>query len=281
MNRYEEIYFLVTNLYKSRRYKDVIDKVDKYLSLNFENDRYKHNMRFMRAKSLRYLGNFDEAIAELQALAALRSEDQYVVLELLYIYYFLNRYEEGLKLIPILYKMENKYVSNQTLSIMELVMRKHLGLPASFKKGFRSDYIKSQIVNYNEELALEHIKSHNHEEYSYHGHSRFNENVDVKYLMDKVKEQLNNSEKINIIDIMEIHCFAVSGIGYDEKSICNYVKVVVCPNTNNIIAMYPFAYVGKGNIKLLDCNMDKLFKKEIKEKTNSRIDKFNKRFNLK
>ena len=80
---------------------------------------------------------------------------------------------------------------------------------------------------------------------------------------------------------MEIYCFAVSGIGYDENSICNYVKVVVCPNTNNIVAMYPFAYIEKENIKPLDCDMDRLFKREVKEKINSRIDKFNKRFNLK
>ena len=34
---------------------------------------------------------------------------------------------------------------------VELVIRKNLGLPASFKKGSRSDYIKSQIVDYDEQ----------------------------------------------------------------------------------------------------------------------------------
>jgi len=281
MNKYNEIYFLVINLYKNRRYKEVIDKVNKYLTLDFENDNYKFNMRFMKAKSLRCLGKFDEAITELVELNILQSKNPYVVQELLHIYYFLNRYKEGLGLLPTLYAIENKYMSNHSLSIMELVMRKHLGLPASFKRGTKSDYIKSQIVNYNEELALEHIKSHNRDEYSYHEHSRFNENVDVRYLLYIIKEQLSNSEKINIMDTMEIHYFAVSGIGYDENSICNYIKVVVCPNTNNIIAMYPFAYIEKENIKPLDCDMNKLFTKEEKESSNSRIDKFNRRFNLK
>ena len=281
MDKYGEIYLLIVDLYKSKRYKDVVDKVNKYLSLDFKNHNFKHKMRFMRAKSLRYLGQFEEAIEELKELTTSKSNDNYILMELLYIYYFLNRYDKCLELLPILYTIDNKYVSNQTLSIMELVIRKNLGLPAGFKKGSKSDYIKSQIVNYNEELALEHIKSHKQDEYSYHGHSRFNENIDVKYLMNIVKEQLRNSEKINLIDVMEIHCFAVSGIGYDENSICNYIKVVVCPNTNNIISMYPFAYIGKENIKPLDCDMNRLFKKAEKESSNSRIDKFNKRFNLK
>jgi len=120
MNKYNEIYFLVINLYKNRRYKEVIDKVNKYLTLDFENDNYKFNMRFMKAKSLRCLGKFDEAITELVELNILQSKNPYVVQELLHIYYFLNRYKEGLGLLPTLYAIENKYMSNHSLSIMEL-----------------------------------------------------------------------------------------------------------------------------------------------------------------
>ena len=45
--------------------------------------------------------------------------------------------------------------------------------------------------------------------------------------------------------------------------------------------MYPFSKIEKEEVKVLNCDREKLFKNEEKEKTISRIDKFNKRFNLK
>ena len=281
MNRYSEIYNLISKLYENRKYKEVVDKVNKYINIGFENESYEHNLKFLRAKSLRYLGKFEEAIEELKELSLVEQDRSYSKLELFYIYYFLNRYNEALELLPELYLMKNKYVSNYTLLIAELVMKKQLGMHVDFKRGTKSDYIKEQIVNYNEEEALEHIKSHITDEESYNEHSKFNVGINIDYLMQCVKKDLKNNKKANLVDILEIHYFAVPSVGYDSNSVCNYIKVVVVPNTTNIIAMYPYAYVEINEINMLDCDLDKLFNRNKVEKSTSQIDRFNNRFKLK
>lgn len=278
MNRYSEIYNLISKLYENRKYKEVVDKVNKYINIGFENQAYAHNLKFLRAKSLRYLGRFEEAIKDLKELSTSEKDRSYSKLELFYIYYFLNRYNEALKLLSELYLMKNKYVSNYTLLIAELVIKKQLGMHVDFKRGTKSDYIKEQIVNYDESKALEHIKSHVRNEDSYNEHSKFNTGINLNYLMECVKKDLKNNKKANIVDILEIHYFAVPGIGYDSNNLCNYIKVVVVPNTTDIIAMYPYAYIEVDDVNLLNCDLNKLFNRE---KNTSRIDKFNNRFNLK
>lgn len=278
MNRYREIYNLISKLYENRKYKEVVDKVNKYINIGFENEAYAHNLKFLRAKSLRYLGKFEEAIKDLKELSVIETDRSYSKLELFYIYYFLTRYEEALKLLPELYLMKNKYVSNYTLFIAELVMKKQLGISVDFKRGTKSDYIKEQIIKYDEGKTLEHIKSHARYEESHNKHSCFSDGVNLNYLTECVKKDLKNNKKANIIDILEVHYFAVPGIGYDTNNLCNYIKVVVVPNTTNIITMYPYAYIEVDNVNLLNCDLSKLFNRE---KNTSRIDKFNNKFNLK
>ena len=281
MNKYYEMYNRIMKLYSGRRYKEFIRSADKFLKLDLKNGNYIHNIKFLKSKALRYLGYFDEAILELRELRNMENDDSCSTLELYYIYYFLNRYEEALELLPRLYLEEKKPIHNHTLLITELVMKKHLGLPIRLKNGTRSDYIKDQILNYSYDRALEHIECHKYMDETNSDHSCFYENVDVGYLMECVKANIKHHEKVNQIDALEIHCFSVFGIGYDQNNMCNYLKVVVCPNTTNIITMYPFAHVEGENFLPLECDMDKLFKKDLKEKTISRIDRFNKRVNLK
>lgn len=281
MSKHEEIYEMTKKLYGNKKYKEVINSVEKYLKLNFLNKNFEHNMRFFKAKSLRYLGRFDEAILEFKELSKCDNDNLYSVEELFYIYYYLNRYEEALELLPILYNNKEKHVSNHTLLIIEIVMKTHLGIPIDYRKGSRSDYIKEQIINYDSQKAIQHITAHKYEDYSKSIHSRFNEDVNIEYLMESVKKNINNSEKLNRRDALEIHWFSVFGIGYDNNTTCNYLNVVVCPNTKNIITMYPFSQIGNEEVKILNCDFDKLFNKKNEVKSISRIDKFNRRFNLK
>lgn len=281
MKKYGEIYSLIVELYKVKKYKEVVDKVDKYINIGFKNKRYVYNMRFLRAKSLRYLGRFDEAINQLKELINDPSDKSFSKLELFFIYYYLHRYEEALELLPDLYETNGKYFSNQSISITELVIRKNLGLPVSFRKGSKSDYIKSQIVNYNEQIAIQHINEHTYYEDSHQEHSLFNKNVNINYLFECVKNNLKNSKPINDNNLLSVYYFALPGIGYDSNSVCNYIKVVVVPNTTNIITLYPFAYIEIDNINMLNCDLNKLFNRQIEEKSTSRIDRFNSRFNLK
>ena len=80
--------------------------------------------------------------------------------------------------------------------------------------------------------------------------------------------------------MLEIYYFGVSNIGYINNINCNFIKVVVIPNTNNIISMYPTNEVDYNYISNLNIDYDKLFERNNKVKTISRIDKFNKRYNI-
>lgn len=282
MSRYSEIYNLIFQLYENKKYKDVVNKVNKYINIGFENKINIYNMKFLKAKSLKYLKRFDEAIIELKELSKDPLDKANSKVELYFIYYHLGRYEEALNLLPDLYEANEIYLSNQSLSISELVIRKNLGLPASFREGTKSDYIKSQIVNYNEQIAIKHINEHTGYKESHQIHSLFNKNININYLFESVKRNLKNSIAVNDDNnLLSVHYFAVSGVGYDSNSICNYIKVVVVPGTTNIVTIYPFAYVDIDNIGVLDCDIDKLFNRHNEEKSSSRIDKFNSRFNLK
>ena len=58
---------------------------------------------------------------------------------------------------------------------------------------------------------------------------------------------------------------------------CNYLRVVVVPNTNDIITIYPTTTAPKDYITNINIDYSKLFKEEEKVKKLSQIDKFNKK----
>lgn len=263
-------YIKIRNLFKSNKYNAFIKEANEYLSL-FPNDTH---VRFMRAKAYRYLNRFDECIEDLKY--NLNFDDQgYTLTELFYVYYYLNMYQEALKLLPELY--ERKNIKPHSLSIAELVMKKQLGLEVNVKKGARCDYIKEQILDYNEDVVLSHISEHkdNKEEIC-----RFNDNINLNYLFNLIRNNIDNTKKVNTEEILEFHYFGISNIGYIENNICNFIKVVVIPNTNKIISMYPTDEVDANYITNIEIDYNKLFKRENKVKTLSRIDKFNKKYNI-
>lgn len=279
--REKDLYSLIRKYFRNGEYQNVISIFDKYLEVSDEYSIYYQNVKFMKARSLRFLKNYEEAI-KLLKVSLEEIYDSYCALELFSIYYYLGRYEEALEIMELLYNDPNKPIANQSLYIAELIMKKHLGLPLPKNKNDdKLFYLRDQIINYNNDLAVEHIKQHfekQEEEY----HVCFKSNIDIEYLMECVKENIKNSSKIISNEICEIHYFLVSNIGYNNNGNCNILKVILIPNTNNIITMYPIENFDNevSSAIILDCDYEKLFKKEEKIKTISRIDKFNKRYNF-
>ena len=184
-----------------------------------------------------------------------------------------------LNLIPYLY--QDQLIKNHSILITELYLKKALGIPVNWNKGSRSDYLKEQILNYSEQNFINHINIHitNEENESDETHSKYKENTDLKYLIKCVKEGLKTSKKANVEDIFEIHYFYVPNIGVYKNEMCNFLKVLIVPNTSNIITMYPDRNI-EYEYNALECDYDKLYKKEA-QRTLSRIDKFNKKYNIK
>lgn len=267
-----KLYLKVKKLYVNKKYSALEKEATKFLD-NFSDDT---NVRFMRAKAYRKLNRFDEAINDLKHI--LNSEfNEYAIIELYFVYYYLNMYNEALDMLPLVYQTNS--INNFSVSISETVMKKQMGMEISLRKGTKCDYIRGQILNYSTEEAIFHINKHvgkTEKEKSY-----FNENVDIRYLFNKVRENIKNSIRVNTEEVMQIYYFGVANIGISDNQVCNFIKVVVVPNTNDIISMYPTNIVDYNYVANLDIEYDKLLKTDNKVKTMSRIDKFNKKYNIK
>lgn len=260
----------IRKLFKERKYSEVIKLASIYLE-SFPNDQI---IRFMRAKSYRSLCKFDEAIEDLKYNLSVKY-NEHSLTELYFLYYYLNRYQEAIELLPLVYK--TRCINAYSVSISELVMKKELGIDVKVSKGDKCDYIRSQIFNYSTTSALTHIQGHIPTETEDFSKSYFNKDVDLEYLFKVVRENINSSKKYNTEETLELHHFAIPNVGYQGNNICNFIKVVVIPNTNKIITMYPVVSVDYDCLIDIDC--DKLFKREPQRvKKISQIDKFNARY---
>ena len=247
---------------------------------------YDIDVRYMRAKSYRNIKKFDKAIEdiefnignlesiEIKNIEKLRES----IVELFYIYYHSNQYIDALKLLPII--NDNKLIETNSVKLKEMIMKKELKLPCVDLIGPSDEYINSQIISYNENRALGYVRLHTKPETDVNVKSKFNENIDINYLFEVIKNNLNHNNKANIDEAMEVHYFTIPNVGIYKNDICNYIKVRVIPNTKDIISIFPITALKYEEAQILDYDGDKLFKKEkVKEKRISQIDKFNKRYN--
>ncbi len=262
----------IKNLYVNKKYDALIKEATIYLSITPN----ELNVRFMRSKAYRKKEMYEKAINDLNYNLSLGENDHSLV-ELYFLYYYLNMYEKALELLPRLY--ERRVIVATSLVISEIVMKKSMGMSVKTKE---NNYVINQINNYDENIALKHISKHaaNMPVISDTKSSRFNENLNLKYLYDIVTDNIKNSKKANVQEILEVHYFSVPNVGYSMNSVCHFIKVVVIPNTNKIISIYPIDNIYDSKFIHLDCDRDKLFKETQKVKTNSKIDKFKKRYNM-
>ena len=267
-------YSRLKDLYFNRRYIEFIKGSTKYLQ------KYPHesNLRFMRAKAYRALKQYSLAIYDLKYLLINDSQNKYALVELFFLHYYLNNYKEALKLLPLLY--EKQWINPMSLSIAEQVMKKQLGIEIKLKKNSNIDYIRSQIFNYSDSLALLHCEGHFSNNQYKESFSCFKDNINLKYLFNTVRKSIVNENKTDTNEVLETHYFAINNVGYYCDDICNFLKVVVVPNTDNIITMYPVNKVSFAEPQLLDVDYEKLFNTNEKVKQKSRIDKFNERYKI-
>ena len=148
----KETYIKIRDLFKDGKNKAVVKKATEYLEL-FPDDIH---VRFMRSKCYRNLEMFDEAINDLKYNLNLEL-NEHSLASLYFIYYYLNRYEDALNLLLLIY--ETRCINAHSVSISELVMKKQLGMEVKVKDSVYNDYIKRQVLNYNEKEALNKVSS--------------------------------------------------------------------------------------------------------------------------
>ena len=179
----------------------------------------------------------------------------------------LNEYETVLELYNELkkYDYNKKYDYLYKTNSLEILCNHRLGLENEIDA---SVYTDNQIVDYNIERTLEHISFHKEENENKTLHSVFDESINITDLF--VYSFLNlKEENYYANNIMDIYVIEYPNVGTVNGEVVNYVKVVTLPNTKEIITIFPYNKSIKENKN-----------ENTKVKQMSRIDKFNKKYNL-
>lgn len=137
-------------------------------------------------------------------------------------------------------------------------------------------YLFSQIVNYSDELCLEHLTRH---QYSYENDNlvQFLEYFPMKDVYYQIKNMLpmdsNNRIYNSIIDSQYV--FKYDNCGKVEGKLVDYILVVTLHDTDSIITMYPY----KNSERIPYIDLTPVIENEVfKSKRLSQIDKFNQRY---
>ena len=129
-------------------------------------------------------------------------------------------------------------------------------------------YVEKQIINYDKESAIIHIRSRHKD--SYDGKTKFTDNESIRDLYDFALTQMTEDNMV-YEDVMDVYSVHYPNIGEtDDGQPLNHFRIVAVPNTKDIITMYPCEDY------FLPRKKD--YKQEEKPKQMSRVDKFNKRF---
>lgn len=138
-------------------------------------------------------------------------------------------------------------------------------------------YMEKQIINYEEEDLINHLRKHLAEgniDKSETNKNIFSPNFDLKRVLQEIKKYIPSDDKIISTALSDFYIFKYNDCGREENKITDYFKVICFHNTNKIITMLPIS--DRCNIQYIDLN----YLIENKPSNNmSQIDKFNKRFN--
>lgn len=142
------------------------------------------------------------------------------------------------------------------------------------KKQLGTNYINNQIINYDPIKALNKIKSSaKTEDYTFYSH------IDLDELFLTIPERLKTKDRINSA-IMDIYDLDYPNIGHNKSRNINTLRVILIPNTNHIIALYP---CEANNLKdLIKKEQPQVQQKEENKvkKLESPLEKFIKKYNI-
>lgn len=151
-----------------------------------------------------------------------------------------RKYEETKKYLDRIRKINPLWLGSDThLGYMYMLANKRMGykMPKSMKDEL--NYAERQIVGYNEKEALDHIKSHHQISSAGDTRGNFGSHINIDTLYYDIRRSLTSENRVNE-DAMEIYEIDYHGVGYDlEDKLVDRVRVVVFPNTRNILTMYP------------------------------------------
>ena len=148
-----------------------------------------------------------------------------------------------------------------------------------YKLGIENDieteniYFAKQLYSYSREEAINHISEHLDENEEKIMHSVYLEDINIEELYEYASRQIQDLEPGEgyVNDRYVVRCNRIVGMTIDKQP-TDTIKIVVIPNTKDIITIYPIPAL---NNKLEIENNYTSPKQKIRE---SQIDKFNRRY---
>lgn len=156
----------------------------------------------------------------------------------------------------------------ESIERIKLMLLKNLNIPTVCP--VEKSYTKKQIINYDKDLAINHIKEHTiptqEENVSY-----FNENIDIEKLYDEIKPFLVSD---NLIELTTMAKYKIKypRVGINNGKIVDELIVITKLYNDDIITMYP----ENSYIEIEEEQPEEI--KNIKVKRLSQIEKFNKKY---
>ena len=150
---------------------------------------------------------------------------------------------------------------------------KKLGiLPNNFSG---KSYLAAQIINYDENMAIKHIKKH---QYGSDNPLQFSKDFLIKKTFIEIRNIISTEQAIYNSAVTNIYKFKYIANGHVYYSLVDYIEVVTLHNSNEIITMYPY----QNKEKKIYTDITPNFEDSLKLVRINQIDKFYKKYqNLK
>ncbi|MBE6160478.1 MAG: tetratricopeptide repeat protein [Lactobacillales bacterium] len=194
-------------------------------------------------------------------------ESIYAVDDLMFLNLVEKRYEDAYEMFHIV--KEKKAYDSRELRKVEIFLKHKLGL---LKVGeYPNTYFCRQLFNYEEEKTIEHIKLHLDENEYKAEHTTYNKAINIELLFRDIKLLIEDMEpyKCGLSDKYIIDYDYI--VGEVDGVETNKIEVATFSNSKDIITMFP----------IISEELVIESKPKVKEiKLESRIDKFNKKYNL-
>lgn len=179
-----------------------------------------------------HVGNFESSEKYIKTLIDLEGsigDKTFIVLACCY--FRQGRYEELEQLLADV-KLSNPDMVYEELYV---IVAKKLGKP--LPRSHSSRYSMQQLVNYQSQAAIEHIKCNHQSPLA--TRSVFASEINIEQLFDDIQVQLTDAN-VEYDDLRDVYDVAYANAGYDiEGNILHHIRVVTIPGTKDIITMYP------------------------------------------
>lgn len=223
-----------------------LDRAEKYFRKLIKDDgRLSDVSRVELSRILLRRRDYSEARDNLEYAIKSKKLELYAMSELLYLNIREENYEEAYMLFEKIIKQDKEYFNPARKAQIETYLKYKLGIKRKVDSGY---YFGNQLLNYSEDKAIEHIKSHLDETDNKVVHSTYLDDVDVEELYEKSKIRITsmNLSAVGIVDKYRLSFDRPIGVLRQEE--VDAVSVVTFPNTYDILSIYP-VYNPKTRVK--------------------------------